>query len=527
MTTQTVEHIKFFSGVLLLVVVLSFVNLYPHWHAWKHTPESFVFSGQASWFDPWDINVYVSAVRWGQAHGFLMENVYTSQSNQAIIYYPVYTFAGMLWKNTDPFLIFHGITVISTLILGGTVSLLVKQIFRGTFKTLYISLTILLAGGLGFLVYPAVASIDMSMTAVSFQSAIQRPHEGFAIASYFVALLGSYYALTRKKFIFEVISSLMLAVTLFLYPYYILSFFAIILIFVLWKYDNKEWLQHWRFAISLVTVAIVTVGIIWLNLQSNPTFSSVVNQHLSSPSFIPFASAYGVLLLFFGYQLVAMRPLNRLRAFLVVWVCVSILFALLPVGIARFYLRGMFFPLIVLAFMSLEHLVKKYFSAQYSRVYAMLAASLSLLLIATSVSIFFERLGAIDDQNPWYYHSSDQAAAFSKLQQSAAGLRVLSGYHTGNVLPALSDTRVYVGHLIQTPNAEEKLAALDDFYSLQLATPAAEFFLMENNLDLVYWGEEESLYVNSSSEIELITDHYPFLTLWYENNSVRIFQADF
>ena len=93
--------------IILASIIFIFINHFPNYYAWKNTPEGFTFSGQASWFDPWDINVYVSAINWGQSHGFLMQNVYTSQPNKPIFYYPLYTLLGIVFPNTDVFILFH------------------------------------------------------------------------------------------------------------------------------------------------------------------------------------------------------------------------------------------------------------------------------------------------------------------------------------------------------------------------------------------------------------------------------------
>ncbi len=59
--------IKQTSLILLIIISFAvFVNLFPNYYAYVNTPSGYIFSGQASWFDPWDINIYVTAIKWGQ-----------------------------------------------------------------------------------------------------------------------------------------------------------------------------------------------------------------------------------------------------------------------------------------------------------------------------------------------------------------------------------------------------------------------------------------------------------------------------
>lgn len=46
-----------------IIFAIIFINQFPDYYALTKTPKGFFYSGQASWFDPWDINVYTAAIK--------------------------------------------------------------------------------------------------------------------------------------------------------------------------------------------------------------------------------------------------------------------------------------------------------------------------------------------------------------------------------------------------------------------------------------------------------------------------------
>ena len=381
------------SKIIVISLIISFIalfiSLYPNWYALKHVPVGYVFSGQASWFDPWDLNVYVAAVHWGQHHGFLLENMYTSLPNPKIVYYPLYTLAGALAPSANPFLVFYGFSVFSTFFLVLVLTFIIQKLIHGFLPVLITVASIIFAGGLGFLVFPFLNSLDTTMTAATFHSAIQRPHEGIALACYILALMAFYFSTETKTTKWKLASVFSLMLTLALYPYYILSFFAIAGLYIHWKF-GWNWLpKHRQYASSLGLGAFGTVWLQYLNLHSNSSLSGVIGQQLSSPAVIPFVFSYGLLAIPFIFQLVKMRPITPIRFFLSIWIFVSLVFMFLPIGIARFYLRGIFFPLVILAVLVIKYLLQKYFPANLEKKLVIVLVYLFICVVPTTLTIFF------------------------------------------------------------------------------------------------------------------------------------------
>jgi hypothetical protein len=515
---------KIILATILISVIAIFFNQFPNWYAWKNTPEGFVFSGQASWFDPWDINVYVSAIKWGQHQGFLLENLFTSQSNPPIFYYPLYTSLGMIFKNTKPFLFFHVFSIITNIFLVITLVIILKNIFKNSKIIFLTALLIILGGGLGFLVFPYYESVDTHFTSITLQSALQRPHEAVALASYCLALFGYYFCLDdyKKKKKWQIITSISLFLSLIFYPYYILSFWLISVMYLLTKHNWLEVLkQHKIFLATLITVSVSAVSLMAYNLSLNSSFSDVTSQQLSKPTISSFILGYGFLLLPVIYQLVAKGKKSNLMKFLLIWFLVAVSLLFLPVGFSRFFLRGTMIPLVILTVLTLKNLTKKYFTAQYPKIYFIFLSYCLILLSITSVIIFYHRLKEVKMNNSWYYFSSAQAVAFNFLDKQTPYLSgVLSSYEVGNLIPAHTRHRVYLGHLLQTSDANLRINMSNNFYQQTMTTNEAENFLKESHIKFVYFTKDESM--NPSTW----HTNYPFLTEVFNNQEVIIYQLE-
>ena len=71
--------IKTSKSVLFIVVILILANILtrgPDLLRDINCPPDKWYAGQASWFDPWDLNLYFSIIGWGKRGGILFENLY-------------------------------------------------------------------------------------------------------------------------------------------------------------------------------------------------------------------------------------------------------------------------------------------------------------------------------------------------------------------------------------------------------------------------------------------------------------------
>src|SRR3989338_4070633 len=95
--------------VALIIFLAIFLAKYPTLRNALNTPSGLFFTRQVVWFDAWDINAYVSYIRYGQRNGVFLKNTYTTDPHQGVFVFQKYTLLGVInrFLRLDPFLLFH------------------------------------------------------------------------------------------------------------------------------------------------------------------------------------------------------------------------------------------------------------------------------------------------------------------------------------------------------------------------------------------------------------------------------------
>lgn len=501
--------------LLIFIIFLAlFINIFPNYYAYLNTPKGYSFLGQASWFDPWDLNVYVSAIRWGQQGNILLENLYTSLPNPPILMYPLYTLAGFFNKNINPFLFFYFLSLIFGALLILLVWILLKPFLTNYFRFLALFF-IIFGGGLGWLFFPNFQSADLYITGFTFISQLQRAHEAFGISLYLTSLVCFYLFTLNKKIRFNIISLCSLIILIVFYPYYIFSYILICGSYSLLKFLRNNDKISIKFLFINLIISIPILLIYYNHINSNQTFSSVFSQKLSTPNIIEILSGYGILFLLVLFQ-VKTKKLFPGKLFLNLWFFISIFISYLPMGFARFYLRGLFFPLVILAVYGLINLSKS------QKKIKLIILCLVFIVPISTFFIFFKRIDEVKNINPWYYLPNSAVKILDEIPLTKLySQNMLSFYQMGNYIPTQSIFRVYFGHLIQTPDSSEKIQNLIDFYGNNYDEKTALKFLKKNYITYVYYGmEEQNLTIKLNQSDKL---NYRFLIPKFKNNFVTIF----
>src|SRR3990172_10746449 len=103
--------------ISLTIILVVFLFNFPNFYGYLFPPENKVYLGQVSFFDPWDVNVYVSVIRWSQTYGPEFQNAYTTTPHKVTFLYPFYTLVGILFSNIEPFLLFNILTTLAGAVL--------------------------------------------------------------------------------------------------------------------------------------------------------------------------------------------------------------------------------------------------------------------------------------------------------------------------------------------------------------------------------------------------------------------------
>lgn len=528
------KKIIFIIVFFLALSTVHFLNLYPNYLGLKKTPENYQYSGQISWLDPWDINVYVTAIINGQEGNFLLKNRYTTIKHQASLIYPFYTLLGMAFPYANPFYLFH----ISTLFTGSMLFCCLykisqyflnlnddilsnetktqSQVTKHHYYSLLSAWVASLAGGLGWIFKHQFFPADLNNTSFTFHSAFQRPHEAIGTLFYLLSLF--YYFLfiydgqkqqpPIKKLLVALCFSLLLIV---FFPYYLLNTVLVIIFLNYYLYKHHLpllWKRLWPVVLCFLVVAIFTF-IYFIHLRITG-FSSVATQKLHSARLLGVILGYGLLLMVSIFNLVKHKQNNLKSIFLISWFGISLLLEFTPFGFAIFYSRALFLNLTIMSFL----LIKKVYRNN-QQLAKLLLNCLLVLLPLSSLFIFWQRVAEAGNiNNYWAYQKNEvwQAIDFLKKQTKQ---NVLTYYVIGNYLPAHSNKEVVFGHLIQTPNVSLISEQIEQFYANQLSDDQAKNFLTKYNVDYVWLGADERILGLAS---------YPFLKKVYDNSEVRIYE---
>lgn len=486
---------KYLLASILFVVLysfISFLNNYPTYYAAQNAPVDFVYSGHAAWFDPWDLNVYLSAIKSGQRSGLLLKNLYTTNDNKQIIMYPVYTISGMLFPRGDIFQLYYFLQFVVILILIASI-LYCSFIFLGDIMLSFLTvLLVALSRGYGWLYLNIFQSPDLFVTGFSFRSSFQRPHEGIGVVLYILAFTFLYTFLRTKRWKNFILSLSFNILLIFFYPYYYVNYLLIFFVFTIFtRKPIKE-----IFSLSLSTIILATLSIIYFVSMSHSGFSSSLAEKQPIVSPIGLFTGYGLYLPVFIYQLFKLRNSKErhITIFLSLWVIVSLLLSYIPLGFSRFYLRGLYLPMIMVTLIAFRDFVHR---EKITRgVIVTLVVVFIISTIPSTFYIYYKRVNETNRANYiniWYYLPKDYFEAFEFLDKLPND-GVLSDYWVGNHIPVYTNKSVFLGHLIQSPNAQERARQVRDFFSNTFQPSEAKSFLVNNHINYIFYGIEEKRY---------------------------------
>lgn len=453
----------------------------------KNTPAEKWYTGQASWFDPWDLNVYFSAIGWGKRGGILFQNLYDTQSSGGLPIYSLYTILG---KVSSPFnlsnaLTFHLTGLVTSFFLIMIIWWFIKIFLENEIEKVVAFTLILLGGGLGWLFFPKNLLPDIGQPGFTLASALQRPHEAVSLGLFLLSLGSFWQAIVLKNWRLLVCGSLGYFLMLFFHPYSALPLGAILFCFgVYWwlKTDSREFLKVF---VSLGVWAGAYFLLAGKDLLANPTFSGLASQVQDSPSLVYAILGWGLL---FPFAVVAFfsREKSDKALFFKMWLVVQWLIIYLPFGFRRLMIRGLWIPVAILAVKGIRIVASKIKWDYY------LTAGLLLFFASFStLYVSYKRLTETPE-NRWIYLTRQEGETINYLKTHGQDEEeVLASYRIGNLIPAHTKKRVYLGHSFQTPNAEERMGEIYRFFAGKMTEVEAREFLGKAKITWVFWGPDE------------------------------------
>lgn len=517
------KHLQFLL-ITFITIIVTFVCRFPDMYAYLTTPAGMVFLGKNSWFDPADIDIYVSAIHYGQLGHLLLPNLWTALPNQPLFFFPVEVLSGFLFRFLNPYLLFWLMSIVCSVLLITTMFFLIRKSGLSYPLTTITTLGIALGGGFGFFLYPHIPSADIT-TRLTFYATFFKPHEAIAVICYLYGFVMFFEIVAKQKKI-NLQTSIFLAGNLIImsliYPYLLISYTLITISFLLLS-NGKISKTH--LAIIFIPAVITVLFMSW-QITLNQGFTLLVKQHLPTQP-LPTLLGYGILVPIFVYQLFFMKKTQFVQ-FLTLWIVITMLLALLPFGPGRVFLVGLFFPLVLLAVLQ----INKIFTTLPHTPLKIIYWSLFLtLLCVTNVSLIFLRniSAHTDEATNIVYMDKEEFRMLPYLNQhTPPNSGVLAGIQMSNLITAYTANRSAVGSMSSaTPEYTRGKNAILAFYT---GKPVEKDYLKKNNISYVLWGPTEQQITNTYQRGEIINDLskiYKNLKLVYETKTSKLYKVQY
>lgn len=501
--------------MVFIIFLNQFLNHYPDYLGFKNTPKDKWYTGQVSWFDPWDINNYFAVINQVQAkRELLCENFNTTDADHKKTFiYPLYIIVGNLFPHINNIILFHGTAIIFGIILCCSIFVLCLVLLEDVNYALVALFLISLGGGLGWLFSSMGQSADINIPWITFMISFQKPHQAIAAILYLSSLVCYFFSLQKNNIILNLCSLIFILLLIPFSPYHLLSYALICGLYTFIEYHRKK---HFKLIkqLSLNFLIIFISGSLYFWHFLHSDFSVLSSYKPPYISLLSLILGYGFFLPVYLFQLVFSNPRNEKRLFLNIFIIISICLFFTP-GMGRLFLNNLLFPIIIVILLWLKKM-STYSQNNKLNVYLIIL----FLLISTSLSSFYifnQRIKALKSDNHWIYLPLEIKTGLEFLNnKESAGVIALP--LMASYIPAHTHHRIYFGLQHQTPNYEQRLSNSIIFFENKMDNNQGKVFLNKNNISYVFFGPEEKDLAKSNSL------YYNFLENIYQNEKVIIYK---
>jgi hypothetical protein len=325
------------------------------------------------------------------------------------------------------------------------------------------------------------------------------PHLALARAALLGGLLCLFAALEDRWRYWSVMAGLCWIVVGLAVPFYL-----VILACILGAWGLAAWSSGRAFPLKLAQAGAVAFGInlpfvayYALTFSRNPAFAQWSAQNiLPSPHPLQYLLAYILLLIpaVFGARW-AWRRARRgdVRwALLVGWLVVVPVLVYLPMNVQRRMAEAVIVPLAILATVALEWMARRPATRRVRR--ALMVAA----VFGSAFFLFGATLGGLSPRPPLYYPAAEIRAMDWLNGHTGPEQVILAAYDTGNVIPAYTNQRPYVGHGPETMFAIQKTATMEQFFANGMDAEARKKLYQSVNADYIFYGPVERALANGA-----------------------------
>jgi hypothetical protein len=280
--------------------------------------------------------------------------------------------------------------------------------------------------------------------------------------------------------------------------------------------------KEWKTILPLVYKAAVMAGISspWVIYNfaffNTDAYLKIWYQQniISSPPVLDYLLSFG---LFFLLGLPALWHIFRTRkleaAILPAWVLCAVILAYIPYNLQRRFIDGVWVVLVILMFMAMPLIRNKWLRKLSS-------IAVGTTFIAPVLVMMIMSIGVIKPAEPVFRPVGEIKMYTAMEPMVNPGDIVLTGYKTGNVLPAWVPVRVVAGHGPETANLKTVLPDVQAFFSGERDVNWQREFLKENNVSFIVSGPDDKKFGNWKADSDLK------LETVYTNGSYQVYGVE-
>ncbi len=507
----TKKEIRF---ILLVSLILIIITCLPYLYGYLIKGDLFYVGSYV--FSSGDNPVYFSFIEQIKQGNFLLDNLFTNETEQIKLFNPFWLIIGLIAK-IFKFSTFFAYQLFRIILIPIFLFVLYKFIsfFLSDYSLLRKKLCFLyslFASGLG--IFSVLLSGEMSYSnyhnlsmdlwvpeASNFLILSYSPH---FIASIILIILTFYFFFraVEEKNLKLGLGAGMSALLLFsFHPFFVPTIYSITFIYLIFlflinkKIEFKAVLNY----LVLVVVSLPAVFYYFYVVLIDSFLQIKAWQNIClTPGGMIFFISYGFGLFFavfaIGY-LIKRKKMSNKNLFLIIWFCVSIILIYAPFNFQRRLTEGFQIPLTILAFIGLV------ISYDFLKIKSKLFKNLNLwgilpvfilLFCFSNVIVYFWNFKFLNLKlEPIYMQKEIKQALDWYKDKTGFEETILAGRINANLLPGIIGRRVYLGHWVETINYTDKMIKLNHFFKDNQDDLAKKEFLKENKIDYMLYSEEE------------------------------------
>ncbi|MGQ9523807.1 MAG: hypothetical protein ACUVTZ_03105 [Armatimonadota bacterium] len=485
--------------VWLTAAVFALATTVPFLYGWLCTPPGYVFLWRSSANNSVDMYQYLSWVRQAAEGKWLFEDLYTTEPHRPALFHLLFLLMGLLARATGASMptVYHAVRIVLAFLLVPALYWTAGVFVRDRQTQRWTVLFILAVSGLGL----SARTPDVLMPELSaLLSSVYFPL--FTCATLLTSLiLGHLWlAVERESRKHAVTAGLLTLILSLVHIHEVPTIWAGALAYTAWVLYARR--STWPALLPILVVVISTPGVAyqaWL-LTSPPVFREL-SQALKylfrprNPLWVLSGFHVQVVLITLGVLLRRRQP-EQGRGLLAACAVASFVCACTPLirGGARLA-AAMQIPMNLLAAGGVEVLVSA--GASPCRLRYQRAVRLSALLLVSSLSsarviladvaYYAERAGAA------YLPAESMDALRWLSTHSRPDQVLLTSEELGNLVPAITGRRTYLGHYHMSLRARTKRRLVKAFFSAHTPTPRKEELLSRFGASLVVFTPLETL----------------------------------